>query len=149
MTTIQLDTEMHTSIEKAFNLSLDIDFHKKSASQTKEEAIAGVTSGHIKLNETVTWRGKHFGFFLTHESVISALERPYYFVDEMIQGRFKFFKHSHYYEEKNGVVHMKDVIMYRTPYGILGKLLDVLLIKRHMTQFIKNRNQALKNELEA
>ncbi len=149
MTTIELDTQIQTSIEKAFNLSLDIDFHKKSASQTHEEAIAGVTSGIIKLNETVTWRGKHFGIFLTHESIISALEHPYYFVDEMIQGRFKSFKHRHYYEEKNGVVHMKDVITYTTPYGILGKLLDVILIKKHMTQFIKNRNQALKNELEA
>lgn len=149
MTTIELETQIQTSIEKAFNLSLDIDFHKKSASQTHEEAIAGVTSGIIKLNETVTWRGKHFGIFLTHKSIISALEHPHYFVDEMIQGRFKFFKHRHYYEEKNGVVFMKDVITYTTPYGILGKLLDVVLIKKHMTQFIKNRNQALKNELEA
>lgn len=149
MTTIELDTQIQTSIEKAFTLSLDIDFHKKSAAQTNEEAIAGVTSGIIKLNETVTWRGKHFGVFLTHESIISALQHPHYFVDEMIQGRFKSFKHRHYYEEKNGVVHMKDVITYTTPYGILGKLLDVVLIKKHMTQFIKNRNQALKNELEA
>lgn len=148
MTTIELETQIQTSIEKAFNLSLDIDFHKKSASQTHEEAIAGVTSGIIKLNETVTWRGKHFGIFLTHKSIISALEHPHYFVDEMIQGRFKFFKHHHYYEEKNGVVYMKDVITYTTPYGILGKLLDVILIKKHMTKFIENRNQALKNELE-
>lgn len=149
MTTIQLDTKIQTSIEKAFTLSLDIDFHKKSASQTNEEAIAGVTSGIIKLNETVTWRGKHLGIFLTHKSIISALEHPYHFIDEMVQGQFKSFKHRHYFEEKKGVVYMKDIITYTTPYGILGKLLDVLFIKNHMTQFITHRNLALKNELEA
>ena len=148
MTVITLHTKINSTIEKAFQLSLDIDFHKKTASQTNEEAIAGVTSGIIKYNETVTWRGKHFGVFLTHTSIISAYDAPTYFVDEMIDGRFKSFRHQHYFEQKKDGVHMKDVITYQTPYGVFVKLFDRLLLKKHMKDFIVNRNSILKKELE-
>lgn len=148
MTVITLHTKINSTIEEAFQLSLDIDFHKKTASQTNEEAIDGVTSGIIKHNETVTWRGKHFGVFLTHTSIISAYEAPTYFVDEMIEGRFKSFRHQHYFEQKEDGVHMKDIITYQTPYGIFGQLFDRLLLKKHLTGFIENRNSILKKELE-
>ena len=148
MTEITLHTEIQSTIEKAFLLSLDIDFHKKTASQTQEEAIAGVTSGHIKYNETVTWRGKHFGVFLTHTSQITAYEASSYFVDEMIEGNFKSFRHQHFFEQKGETVFMKDVLKYSTPYGIFGKLFDSLFLKKHMTHFIENRNLAIKTALE-
>jgi len=148
MTVITLYTEIQSTIEKAFELSLDIDFHKKTASQTNEEAIGGVTSGIIKYNETVTWRGKHFGVYLTHTSQITAYEAPTYFVDEMIEGNFKTFRHQHFFEQKEDMVHMKDVITYTTPYGVFGKLFDWLFLKKHMTHFIQHRNQTLKTALE-
>lgn len=148
MTVITLHTEIKSTIEEAFQLSLDIDFHKKTASQTNEKAIDGVTSGIIKHNETVTWRGKHFGVFLTHTSLISAYEPPTYFVDEMIKGNFKSYRHHHYFKQKGDLVDMKDVITYATPYGIIGKLFDRLLLKKHMTHFIQNRNQSIKTVLE-
>ena len=91
MTTITLETSIENNIEAVFERSLDIDFHQKSASKTQETVIAGITSGQIGLNETVTWRGKHFGIFLTHTSLISALEKPHTFTDEMIEGHFKSF----------------------------------------------------------
>jgi len=148
MTVITLHIEIKSTVEEAFQLSLDIDFHKKTASHTKEEAIAGVTSGIIKYNETVTWRGKHFGVYLTHTSLISAYEAPTYFVDEMIEGNFKSFKHQHFFEQKEDTVFMKDIITYDTPYGIFGKLFDSLFLKRYMKDFIENRNSTIKRVLE-
>ena len=148
MTVITLFTEIQTTIEEAFLLSLDIDFHKKTASQTQEEAIAGVTSGIINYNETVTWRGKHFGVFLTHTSQITAYDAPHYFVDEMTKGHFKSFKHQHFFEQEGNYVKMKDIITYKTPFGVFGKLFDTLILRKHMTDFIKNRNVHLKRTLE-
>lgn len=148
MTTITLITPIRNSIETVFDLSLDIDFHKKSASQTQETAIAGITSGKIGPNETVTWRGKHFGVFLTHTSLISAFDRPYTFTDKMIQGKFKSFKHVHTFEISNGVTIAKDVVNYQVPYGIFGRLFDYLFLKHHLTKFLKTRNLAIKNSLE-
>ena len=149
MTTINLITTINASKEIAFNISRDIDVHQKSASPTKERAIDGITSGLINYNETVTWRGKHFGFYLTHKSRITAMSHYDYFVDEMEEGKFKSFKHEHFFEEKNGVTIMKDKLQYEIPFGFIGQLFDFMFLKRHLKNFLLERNKVLKKLSES
>ena len=148
MTTINLATKIKASKQIVFDASRNIDIHQQSASPTKEKAIAGVTSGLINLNETVTWRGKHFGFYLTHKSKIPVMNFYDYFVDEMEEGKFKSFRHKHVFEEENGVTVMKDILQYETPFGIFGKLFDILFLEKHLTQFLLERNKILKEVSE-
>lgn len=149
MTTINLITTINTSKEIAFDISRDVDVHQKSASPTKERAIAGITSGLINYNETVTWRGKHFSFYLTHKSRITAMSHYDYFVDEMEEGKFKSFKHEHFFEEKNGVTIMKDKLQYEIPFGFIGQLFDFMFLKRHLKNFLLERNKVLKELAES
>jgi ligand-binding SRPBCC domain-containing protein len=144
MTTIKLSTKIKAPIEIIFDLSRNIDVHKLSTAKSNETAIDGITSGLINKGETVTWRGKHFGIYLTHKSIISAMEIPSFFVDEMVEGKFKSFKHEHTFVQENGFVMMIDKIQYQTPYGIFGKLFDALILKKHLTNFISERNRVLK-----
>lgn len=144
MTTINLSTKIKTYKQVIFDLSRNIDIHKLSTAKSNETAIDGITSGLINKGETVTWRGKHFGFYLTHKSIISAMNLYDYFVDEMVEGKFKSFKHEHSFIDGNGFVLMIDKIQYQTPYGIFGKLFDVLILKKHLTNFITERNKVLK-----
>jgi ligand-binding SRPBCC domain-containing protein len=144
MTTIHITTLIKAPIQIVFDNNRDIDIHQQSASKTNEKAIAGVTSGLINYNETVTWRGKHFGFYLTHKSRMTAMDLYTYFVDEMEEGRFKSFKHEHFFNEKNGITTMIDHLEYETPFGIFGKLFDALFLKKHLTNFILHRNKIIK-----
>ena len=145
MTTINLLTKINAPKKVVFDLSRNIDIHQNSASQTHEKAIDGVTSGLINYNETVTWRGKHFGLYLTHKSRMTAMDFYDYFVDEMEEGKFKSFKHEHSFVEKDGKTVMIDNINYETPFGVFGKLFDKLILKKHLITFIKKRNQYIKN----
>ncbi len=144
MTTITIKTEVNATIQKVFDINRHIDIHQNSSSITNEKAIAGVTSGLINYNETVTWRGKHFGFYLTHKSRITAMNFHDYFVDKMEEGQFKSFKHEHYFEEKNGVTTMTDKLFYETPFWIFGQLFDMFFLKKHLTNFLLERNRVLK-----
>lgn len=148
MTAINLTTKIKASQQIVFDASRNIDIHQQSASKSNESAIAGVTSGLINLNETVTWRGKHFGFYLTHKSRITAMNFYDYFVDEMEEGKFKTFRHEHFFEEKNGVTIMTDKLQYETPFGIFGKLFDTLFLKNHLIHFLLERNKLLKEVSE-
>ncbi|MEL6810023.1 MAG: SRPBCC family protein [Bacteroidota bacterium] len=148
MTSIELHTTINAPIECVFNLSRSIDFHMESASQTREKAIAGTTTGLIGFGETVTWRGKHFGLFLQHTSKIVDYEYPIKFTDVMIKGHFNYFGHQHFFENKDGQTIMRDVLKYRVPHGFLGKIFDRLFLRRHLSQFLKRRNVALKKHLE-
>lgn len=148
MTTIKITTNYFAPIETIFNTNRNIDIHQQSASKTKEIAIAGITSGLINKKETVTWKGKHFGVYLTHQSLISEMIFPTYFVDEQLKGKFKSFKHQHFFEQKENYVEVTDILEYETPFRIFGQLFDKLLLKKHLTNFIIHRNTVLKNLAE-
>jgi ligand-binding SRPBCC domain-containing protein len=148
MTIIHLITKVNAPIEEVFDLSRNIDVHQLSASQTGEKAIAGRTSGLINLDETVTFKGKHFQFYLHHTSKITAFQFPKYFVDEMVKGHFKSFRHEHRFEVGKHHTIMTDELSYEMPFGLLGKLFDILFLKNYVTRFLMTRNNFLKQSAE-
>ena len=144
MTQIKTLTTIKAPIEIVFNNCRNIDIHQYSASKTNEKAIAGRTSGLINKGETVTWKGNHFGIHLKHQSIISEMDFPNYFVDEQLKGHFKSFKHQHLFSQKENQTIMTDILDYETPFGFIGKLFDKLLLVNHLTNFIIYRNTILK-----
>ncbi len=83
MSVIKLVTTINAPAERCFLLSLWVDLHTNSTSHTGEKAIAGVTKGIMKLNDTVTWQAKHFGITQQLTTLICKYQKPTYFVDEM------------------------------------------------------------------
>src|SRR5690242_2188229 len=55
MPTIRLETFIDASPKRCFDLSLNVDLHRHSVAHTSERPVAGVTSGVMKLGDTVTW----------------------------------------------------------------------------------------------
>lgn len=143
MPVINLETKISAPIERVFDLSRSIDLHTKSTSKTNERAIAGRTSGLINLNETVTWRAKHFGVYQTLTSKITQFERPFHFRDSMERGIFKRIDHDHFFEEIAGGTLMRDKFDYAAPLWILGNLADLLFLEKYMTRFLQERNRLI------
>jgi ligand-binding SRPBCC domain-containing protein len=148
MTTITLNTIINAPIQTVFDLARDITEHENSSKNTREKAIAGTTSGMINLGETVTWRAKHFGLYLQHTSIISEMESPTFFVDEMVKGVFKSFRHEHLFKEKNHKTEMIDVLKYEVPYGVFGRIFNYFILKSYLTKFLRERNLHLKQRAE-
>lgn len=150
MPRIELETIVESkNIELVFDLIRSIDLHKISTKKTKEEAIAGKTSGLISLGETVTWRAKHLGFYQELTSIITDYERPTFFADEMVKGAFKSFRHEHFLVENGDKIILKDIFEYKSPFGILGEIADVLFLKKYMTRFLKERSLVIKKYAES
>lgn len=149
MPRIKIQTEIKADRKVVFDLSRSIDLHKISTEQTNEQAIAGKTSGLIGMNESVTWRAKHFGIYQNLTSKVTEYERPNYFSDEMVKGAFKEFKHEHHFAELNGGTLMTDIFDYKSPFGILGKLADKLFLETYMTELLNERNRVVKEFAES
>jgi ligand-binding SRPBCC domain-containing protein len=149
MPIIELQTGIKAPVEIVFDLSRSIDLHKISTEHTNETAIAGKTRGLIGLNESVTWRAKHLGIYQKLTSRITEFDRPNYFIDEMVSGAFKEFKHRHYFKDLNGRTIMNDVFDYKSPFGILGKLADKIFLEKYMTDLLIERNHIIKEFAES
>ena len=109
MPRIEINTEINAPINVGFDLSRSIDFHMKTTEQTGEKAVAGRTNGLIGLNETVTWKAKHFGVSQHLTSKITIMQRPDIFVDEMTKGVFNSICHQHLFLEEGGKTLMIDI----------------------------------------
>jgi len=149
MTQIELSTRINASIEICFDLARSIDLHIESTKHTGEKAIAGKTSGLIELGETVTWRAKHFGVWQSLTSKITEFERPNYFVDEMVSGAFKSFRHEHIFLSINDQTVMKDIFAFESPCGWLGEFANFLFLGRYMQKLLMTRNEVIKQAAEA
>ena len=147
--TIQLQTLINSNIETCFDLSRSIDLHQISTANTNEKAIAGKISGLINLNETVTWQATHFGIRQKLTSKITAFERPFHFRDEQQTGAFKYIVHDHYFEVHGGVVIMKDIFRFQSPFGFIGKLLDKLILTWYLRNLLVKRNNTIKEYAES
>ncbi len=148
MPIIKIITFIESTLEIVFDLSRSIDLHKISTQKTNEEAIAGVTTGLINLNESVTWRAKHFGLYQKLTSRITTFDRPNSFTDEMVKGAFKSFKHQHLFKETEDGIEMTDIFDYQSPFGIFGKLADSLFLESYMRNLLEERNQIIKEFAE-
>ena len=148
MPIIRLRTEISAKRALVFDLSRSIDLHQLSTERTNETAIAGTTSGLIGLNEWVTWRAKHFGIYQHLTSKVTAYDRPNSFVDEMMSGAFKSFRHEHHFEDTEAGTLMLDTFAYRSPFGVLGHLADALFLQRYMTRLLATRNAVIKEYAE-
>jgi ligand-binding SRPBCC domain-containing protein len=136
------------TINVCFDLARNIDVHTQTTSHTKEKAVGGVTTGLIEKGESVTWEAVHFGVRQRLTAKIIEMERPYRFVDVMIKGAFHSFRHTHTFESENDGTVMEDRFEYKSPFGVIGRLADILFLEKYMTKFIVARAKALKEIAE-
>ena len=149
MEIIRLETWIDAPVERCFLLCLSVDLHVAAARSSREQAVEGVTTGLISEGETVTFRGRHLGLRLRHESRIEVL-RPYsYFRDVMVSGMFSHFEHDHHFAAMDDGTRMRDEIRYKAPFGRLGRLATKMLVKRHLTAFLMERNNGIKQVAES
>jgi ligand-binding SRPBCC domain-containing protein len=147
--TIHLETRIAAPANRCFFLSLSIDLHMQSTAPTRERAVAGVTTGLIGKGESVTWRGRHFGLMLRHTSKIVRYEPPAFFQDVMTAGAFKSFEHDHRFQEHNGETLMRDELRFSAPFGVLGLMVESLVLRKYLTRFLRERNQFVKQVAES
>jgi ligand-binding SRPBCC domain-containing protein len=144
MPRIEIQTRIKAPIEVVFDLSRSIDAHLAGQTRHSERAVAGRTSGLIELGESVTWEAVHFGIRQRLTSRIVSMNRPFHFRDSMVRGAFQRFDHDHYFETAGDWTQLRDVFDFTSPLGVLGRVMDHLILVRYMTRLLEERNATLK-----
>lgn len=150
MQTLLIKTTIRAPISRCFDLARSIDFHAHSMAGTGEVAIAGTTSGLIGEGEEVTWRARHFGVTQRLTSRVVECRRPEVFVDEQVRGAFHSFRHEHRFAAVDaGATSLTDTFTFRAPCGVLGRVVEVLVLRRYMHGVLTTHLDNLKRVLES
>ena len=77
---------------------------------------------------------------------ITHVDEPRMFVDEQRFGPYKFWHHQHIFEETEGGVEITDLIHYALPFGPLGRIAQVLIVKRQLDEIFEFRRNYLEKK---
>ena len=67
-----------------------------------------------------------------------------FFVDEQRYGPYKFWHHKHFLTAIPGGVEMEDIVHYKLPMGLLGRLAHPFLVKPKLEEIFNYREKKLK-----
>ena len=74
---------------------------------------------------------------------ITHVEDQKYFVDEQRFGPYDLWHHKHFLREIEGGVEMEDIVDYKIPLGILGQIIQPVLIKPKLDEIFEYRRKKL------
>ena len=83
------------------------------------------------------------GFKTQWVSEITQYKDKTYFIDLQLYGPYAFWHHKHLVHEIEGGVAMEDIIDYKVPFGILGRLLHPVLVKPKLEGIFNYRKEQL------
>lgn len=148
MPVIRLSTAIRAPASRCFDLARSVEFHVVTATETEERAVAGRTTGLLEDGDVVTWRAKHFGLRQRMTVRMSGFDRPRWFQDAMVKGAFRRMIHDHHFDEVDCVTTMLDAFDFTSPLGPLGRVVDALVLERHMRAFLTVRAAILREAAE-
>jgi ligand-binding SRPBCC domain-containing protein len=67
----------------------------------------------------------------------------YSFVDEQRIGPYNFWYHYHQIEVEEDLIKLTDRVYYEVPYGLIGKILHLLFIRKTLNRIFDYRKEKL------
>jgi ligand-binding SRPBCC domain-containing protein len=91
---------------------------------------------------TNEYRIRWLGLPLRWRSLIVEYEPPARFTDLQTSGPYRYWRHQHIFEERDGATLATDRVEYEMPFGVVGRLLHALVVTRQLRQIFDYRAEA-------
>jgi ligand-binding SRPBCC domain-containing protein len=76
-------------------------------------------------------------------SKIKAVQEPYFFIDEQLEGPYAYWQHAHRFESLGSQTRMTDTVDYAIPYAALGMLANKLIVRKKLEYIFDYRAEAI------
>lgn len=86
-----------------------------------------------------------FGVPLHWTTMITEADAPNFFSDEQIKGPYAYWRHEHYFRQVSEGVEMNDVVNWRVPLGLLGDLVNALIVEKKVKAIFDFRKEKLRS----
>lgn len=141
---IKVKQKLNSNIENVFNFfSKPINLAKITPKRLGFRIITPLPI-EMKSGTIIDYYIKIFSLPIRWRTIITNYEYPSQFIDQQLKGPYSFWHHTHTFEEtENGTI-IKDQIRYVVPFGLLGRILNYLWIKRDLKNIFEYRKEKIK-----
>lgn len=150
MIVVKVVTRIAAPAARVFDLALDMDAHAASLAGSGETATTSTGTPALLLGDEVALRARHAGITWTMSARVTAYDRPRRFVDEQVRGPFAAMSHEHLFADVSpGVTVMTDRMTVRAPLGMIGKAVEVSVLRPYLRRLLRRRAAYLRQRAEA
>lgn len=132
---LEIESFIEAPPNKCFTLVRDPRLHTETHT---------FVEGEFGLGQRVRFESKVFGMKQVLIVEVSEFEPDRLITDTMISGAFREFRHIHEFTPKDGGTLMRDTLKWRSPFGILGTVADLLFVRRRLRNIVERRNHMLR-----
>lgn len=103
----------------------------------------------MKEGALIDYTVKVMGINIHWRTLISTYDPPDKFVDEQLKGPYSFWHHTHRFKEIPEGTSIEDEVHYALPFGIIGRLVHSLFVKRQLKKIFDYRSRTIAGIFEA
>jgi len=74
---------------------------------------------------------------------IRKWQPPHRFVDTQLSGPYSLWHHTHSFKAENGGTRMNDVVRYRMPFGVLGRIIHAVNVRADVESIFAYRYKTI------
>jgi ligand-binding SRPBCC domain-containing protein len=101
------------------------------------------TDPAVRVGTRINYRLRLHGVPLRWESRIAEYVEGRLFADEMLAGPYRRWYHRHLFTAVPGGVAIEDIVDYRLPLGLLGRLAHAVAVRRQLNAIFDFREQRI------
>lgn len=94
---------------------------------------------HIAEGTRIRYRLSLHGIPIEWTTEIRQWRPPFRFVDVQLSGPYRLWHHTHRLEPKDGGTRMTDVVRYRLPFGVIGRVMHAIKVRRDVERIFDYR----------
>ncbi len=104
-----------------------------------------LTAGPISLaaGATIRYRLAWHGLPVTWTTQIRRWDPPFRFIDAQLRGPYQLWHHTHRFEAHAGGTRMTDVVRYRLRFGVIGRAVHALKVRRDVERIFDYRSERI------
>lgn len=105
--------------------------------------ILSMSTESIEEGSTIRYRLRLHGIPVHWTTNIREWNPPHCFVDEQTKGPYKLWRHTHRFEAHGGRTRMIDEVQYALPFGVVGRLVHALKVRRDVSRIFDYRRRRI------
>jgi ligand-binding SRPBCC domain-containing protein len=106
-------------------------------------AVLHASDAEVRVGARIGYRLHLHGLPLRWESRIAEYVEGQLFADEMLRGPYRRWYHRHLFRTVPGGVEIADIVDYRLPLGVLGRLAHVVAVRRQLSAIFGYRERRI------
>lgn len=105
--------------------------------------VVSTTDPEVRKGTRISYRLKLHGIPMRWESRIAEYQEGEMFADAMLSGPYRRWYHEHRFRAVAGGVEIIDIVDYALPFGPLGRLAHVAMVRRQLEAIFAHRQETI------